>query len=199
MCVLLCTSHVTLVLYFIFYSPVVVVYSAFEWQSKKPPNFCQVIISFFFFSFWDIFTRSENLYNLTQKYNSMMSLIIFVVLDNRWMMAFARRCATSSTRIRFRYSASLFKGSNLLFDISRERERSDESSLNCVKKNESALAAAASISYIHVAIMWFYLALFLYICFYYKSQRVFLSTGFILCWAVYIRQRLVILLALAVL
>lgn len=80
-----------------------------------------------------------------------MSLIIFVVLDNRWMMAFARRCATSSTRIRFRYSASLFKGSSLLFDISRER--SDESSLNCVKKNESALAAAASISYIHVAIM----------------------------------------------
>lgn len=122
MCVLLCTSHVTLVLYFIFYSPVVVVYSAFEWQSKKPPNFCQVIISFFFFSFWDIFTRSENLYNLTQKYNSMMSLIIFVVLDNRWMMAFARRCATSSTRIRFRYSASLFKGSNLLLDISRERD-----------------------------------------------------------------------------
>jgi hypothetical protein len=162
-CVLLCTSHVTLVLYFIFYSPVVVVYSTFEWQSKKTAQFLSSYYFFLFFSFWDIFTRSENLYNLTQKYNSMMSLIIFVVLDNRWMMAFARRCATSSTRIRFRYSASLFKGSNLLFDISRERERSDESSLNCVKKNESALAAAASISYIHVAIMWFYLALFLYI------------------------------------
>ena len=107
---------------------------------------------FLFFSFWDIFTRSENLYNLYNKnYNSMMSLIIFVVLDNRWMMAFARRCATSSTRIRFRYSAFLFKGTSLLFDISRER--SDESSLNCVQKTSRHLLLQSPIQLLYMLLL----------------------------------------------